>query len=231
LLASSGSGVLVAQDPGRLADGLVGGSYVRIAAGRVAPVSPEGSMKEWKPGTGVNVMFENWDNGSGGPSIIGFAFFVDYSLLPFDPQQFTVDYDPRLNGALRTSSAKRAGIFQLGINTRFRIPTPYIMPWVGVGFGFLDWRPGKISYTTASGSFTTKQQNRSGGGISFSGGLDKHIYDRWAIFGEAVYSYSITSFGQGLGASGSQCVATNCDLLKNTQLGTIRGGLRVRTSR
>ena len=39
--------------------------------------------------------------------------------------------------------------------------------------------------------------------------------------------YGYTSFGQGLAGSGSACLTSGCDLLKNTPLGTIRGGLRV----
>jgi hypothetical protein len=78
---------------------------------------------------------------------------------------------------------------------------------------------------------TAKQQNRSGGALSFSGGLDKHIYDRFAVFADATYTYGYTSFGGGLAGSGSACLQADCDLLKNTQLGVIRGGLRVRVGR
>src|SRR4051812_44526761 len=108
LLVASAGTRLLAQSGDAMADGLTAGSYVRIAAGRVTPINPSGGFKDWKSGVGANVMFENWDNGRGGASMIGFAFYLDYSLLPFDDKQFSTEYDPRLNGPLQSASAKRA---------------------------------------------------------------------------------------------------------------------------
>jgi hypothetical protein len=230
LLGSLGPVALVAQqatDP--LADGLVPGNYIRVGASSVTPVSPQGSLKDWNRGVGFGVTYENWDQGRSGVGRIGYGFMVDYALLPFNDAQFVRDFIP-LSGTTQSASAKRAGVFQAGVNLRIRIPAPYIMPSVFLQLGFLNWHPGQITYTTTTFSTpqTAKQESRSGGLVAIGGSLDKHIYDRFAIFGEALYTYAYTSFGQGLGASGSQCVASNCDLLKNTPLGSIRGGLRVR---
>jgi hypothetical protein len=226
---SLGAG-LGAQESSPFADGLTRGSYVRVSGASVSPLNAAGSFKDWKKGQGVNLMFENWDNGSGGVGRVGFGFFVDYSILPFDSKQFITEFTNGPNGVATSATAKKAHILQLGVNTRIRIPAPFIMPSISLGFGFFDWRPGEITYVAGGQTFSAKQQYRSGGAITLGGGLDKNIYDRFAIFAEALYSYAYTSFGRGLGASGSSCVASNCDLLKNTQLGTLRGGLRVRTS-
>lgn len=190
-------------------------------------------MKSWRQGSSANVMWENWDvgGGSGGLGLIGFGLYGDLGLYPFDAEQFKVDFDNGPNGRVLTAAASSARMFQFGVNTRIRIPMPYVMPSVSFGFGFLDWRPAKINYTAVGGSGTAKQQNRQGGVVTLIGGLDRQIFGRVGIFGEALYAYGFTSFGQGLGASGSQCVQSNCDLLKNTSLSTFRGGLRVRTTR
>ena len=230
LLGSLAPATVVTQqatDP--LADGLVPGNYIRVGVSSVTPVSPQGSLKDWNRGVGFGVTYENWDQGRSGVGRIGYGFMLDYALLPFNEDQFLKDFTP-LNGTAVSASANRAGVFQAGVNLRIRIPAPYIMPSVFLQLGFLNWHPGQITYTTTTFATpqTAKQESRSGGLIAIGGSLDKHVYDRFAIFGEALYTYAYTSFGQGLGASGSQCVTSNCDLLKNTSLGSIRGGLRVR---
>lgn len=217
------------------AAGLERGDYVRLSGGIVTPVNAGGSLRSWKQGTALNVMWENWDLGGGGNlGLLGFGFYGDLGLLPFDADQFIADFSTGPNGRVLTATAGHARIFQFGVNTRIRIPMPYVMPSVSLGFGFLDWRPAQITYTadrTGAVKQTAKQQNRQGGVVTLIGGLDRQIYGRVGIFGEALYSYGFTSFGQGLAASGSQCIVSNCDLLKNTTLGTLRGGIRVRTTR
>jgi hypothetical protein len=214
-----------------MTDGLVPADYLRVSGGSVSPLNAQGSLRDWNRGVGVNVLWENWNAGSNGVGRIGFGLYGDLSLLPFDDKQFVADFTTGPFGAAKTATASSAKVFQVGFTTRFRIPAPYIMPSISFSFGFLDWRPSEIQYTATSGSGSAKQQERQGGLISFGGGLDKTVVDRFAIFGEAVYTYAYTSFGRGLAASGSACVQTNCDLLKNTQFGTVRGGLRVRMGR
>jgi hypothetical protein len=198
----------------------------------VTPINPQGSLKDWSRGVGLGFTWENWDIGQRGMGRIGYGFMLDYALLPFDEDQFIKDFTP-LSGQTKTASAKKAGVFQAGVDIRFRIPAPYIMPSIHLSLGFLDWHPGQITYTTTTltTNQSAKQQHRSGGLVAIGATLDKHIYDRFAVFGEANYTYGYTSFGQGLAASGSECITTGCDLLKNTPLGTIRGGLRVRVSK
>ena len=234
MLAVAGTSLAVAprasaQATDPMADGLQRGDYFRLSGGTVTPVNPGESLRDWGRGAGFNLMWENWDvSGSGGQmGLFGFSLFGDLSFLPFKDDQFKVDFANGPNGAVVTASASNARVIQLGVNTRFRIPMRYIMPSISVGFGFLDWHPGKIDYTTARGSFTAKQQNRQGGAIIFTGALDKHLFDRYAIFGEAAYTYGFTSWGQVAGST-SACVTGECDLLKNTPLGVIRGGIRYR---
>ncbi|HEY9229607.1 MAG TPA: hypothetical protein VIP11_23360 [Gemmatimonadaceae bacterium] len=221
-----------AQVPGANTDGLIPGNYVRVSGGVVTPVNAQGSLKDWKQGTGLNFMYENWDSGPRGLSRFGFGVFGEIAFLPFDEEQFKVDFADGPFGAVRTASAGKARVIQFGLNTRFRIPVPYMTPSISLAFGFLDWNPADISYTSVTGAnATAKQQHRQGAALTAIGGLDKHIFDRYAIFAEAVYTYGYTSFGQGLAAAGSACVTSNCDLLKNTPLGSIRGGIRARISR
>ena len=220
-----------AQNP-RGADGLIPGDYARLSFSSVTPVNPSGSLKQWKSGNGVNFMWENWSTGTrNGVAMVGFGLYGDLALLPFDEAKFIEDFSSGPNGVVISARAGRARAIQLGVNTRVRLPVPYVTPSVSFGFGFIDWRPAKIDYTATLGSGTAKQQSRQGGVVSIIGGLDKNIYDRFAVFGEAAYSYGFTSFGRGLAASGSACVAANCDLLKNTPFGSLRAGLRVRASR
>jgi hypothetical protein len=220
-----------ATDP--LADHLVPGDYLRVGVSSVVPVNPQGSLNDWNRGVGLGLEYENWDVGRNGVGKVGYGFMLDYSLLPFDSDHFKSDFTP-LSGNTLTATASKAGILQVGVKLRIRIPAPFIMPSIALSLGFLDWHPGEIKYTTTTSPTveqTAKQQHRSGGLVSISGGLDKHIYDRFAIFGEAAYTYGYTSFGQGLAGSGTTCLRSSCDLLKNTPLGTIRGGLRVRVSK
>jgi hypothetical protein len=221
-----------AQDaPNKFADGLTPGDYVRAGFGSVNPINPQGAIRDWRRGTGISLGYENWDLGSGGVSRFGFGLEGSYSLYPFNESHFISDFVNGPNGRVLTATADKASIFQIGVTTRMRIPMPYIMPSIAVGFGFIDWRPGEINYTAVGGTGTAKQQHRSGGAITFTGGLDKHVVDRFAVFADASYTYGYTSFGGGLAGSGSACLQQDCDLLKNTQLGTIRGGLRVRVGR
>jgi hypothetical protein len=210
------------------AAGLTRGDYFRLSGGMVTPVNPTGSLKTWGSGTGFNLMWENWDeSGSGRMGLFGFSLVGDVSFLPFKEDEFKVAFAKGPFGAVQTATADKARVIQIGVNTRLRIPMPFIMPSVSVGFGFLDWHPGEITYTAANASHTAKQQNRQGGAVTLIGGLDKHIFDRYALFAEAAYTYGFTSWGQVAGSS-TTCINTDCDLLKNTPFGVIRGGLRYR---
>ena len=215
-----------------LADGLVPGDYIRVGVSSVSPIGGGGSLKDWRRGIGFGVLYENWDTGNTGVGRVGYGFMLDYSLLPFDSEHFVSEFVSPF-GPISSATAKRTGVLQGGLNIRIRIPAPYIMPSVSFGVGFLDWRPGEITYQPigTTTTQTAKQQHRAGGLLSATAALDKHIYDRFGIFGEAGYTYGFTSFGQGLAGSGSACLTSGCDLLKNTPLGSIRGGLRVRLGR
>lgn len=221
-----------AQDANdRYDGGLAPGDYLRVGYASVNPIHPEGSLVDWNRGRGVHLLWENWAIDSRGVSKLAFGLQGSYSVFPFNEQRFINDFVNGPNGRVLTASSNHATIYELGVVTRLRFPMPYVIPNIAVGFGFVNWRPGTIDYTAVGGTGTAKQGNRTGGSLSLSGGLDLHVVDRFFVFGDAAYTYGYTSFGSGLGGSGSACLQTSCDLLKNTQLGVIRGGLRVRVGR
>lgn len=213
-----------------MTDGLVPGDYFRFSAGAVSPVRPQGSLRDWSRGTGFALNWENWGAGPTGADIVGFGATIGYALLPLNSAEFIRNFTPTLvTGQTQTATASRAGVFELATNARIRIPAPFVMPSVLLGFGFMNWHPGTVHYTTTTGaSADAKQESRSGPELSIGAGLDKHIYDRVGVFAEALYTYGFTSFGQGLATPTGVCANNGCDALKNTSLGTIRGGLRLR---
>ena len=228
------SRVAGAQDRGgqsdRMTDGLVPGDYVRLAAGLLAPVNPQGSLADWDRGTGYSLMWENWQSGPGGVGRVGFGIGVNYGLMPLNEKHFLGDFLTPLGARATSATASNASLLEIETNVRFRIPAPFIMPSLSLGFGYINFRPSTIQYTSPEGSSATAEQRRYGGEVTIGGGLDKHIVDRFAVFGEATYTYGFTSLGQGLARPGGTCATSSngCDPLKNTTLGTIRGGLRVR---
>lgn len=220
-----------AQEVDRYADGLTPGAYLRIGGGTMTPVNAQGSLKDWKPGNGLSVAWESWDAGQTGVSRMGFAISGAYSSLRLDTGRFLGEFVPPNGGSVTSVNAGTAGVLEVTTNLIFRIPAPYIMPHITLGLGFIDWRPGEIRYTGTAGNGTTKQQHRSGGELAIGGGLDKHIYDRFAIFGEGMYVYGYTRFGGGYGTPTGVCATSGCDALRNTTVATLRGGLRVRMAR
>jgi hypothetical protein len=215
----------------RFADGLIPGAYLRVGAGTMAPVNAQGSLRDWKPGNGASVAWESWDAGQTGVSRLGFAISAAYSTLSLDSDRFLTEFTSPLGGSVNSVSGRSAGVLEVTTNLIFRVPAPYIMPHVTLGLGFIDWRPGEIRYTGTAGNGTTKQQHRSGGEVAIGGGLDKHIYDRYAVFGEATYVYGYTRFGGGYGTPTGVCATSGCDALNNTTVTTLRGGLRIRMMR
>jgi hypothetical protein len=193
-------------------------------------VNAQGNLRDWNRGQSVNVTWENWGAGSGGTDLTGFGIGIGYTMLPLNDAAFVRNFTPTLVGGQTTSAtASKAGVFEIATSLRIRIPSPFIMPHISVGFGFMNWHPGTIHYTTTTGeSADAKQQTRSGAEFTIGGGLDKQLYDRYGIFAEAIYTYGFTNIGQGLATPTGTCSANGCDALKNTTLGTIRGGLRVR---
>lgn len=216
----------------RYSDGLVAGDYVRVGAGIVSPVSPQGSLRDWDRGKTFSLMWENWQAGSGGIGRVGFGIGVNYGMLPLDEQQFISEFvDPLQRIPATSATASDASVLQIQTSVRIRIPSRFIMPSVSLAFGYINFHPGTIHYTTASGPGTTSQQRRYGGDLTIGGGLDKTIVARLGVYGEALYTYGFTSLGQGIATPSGTCPANGCDPLKNTKLGTIRGGLRVRVGR
>lgn len=211
------------------AAGLTPGDYLRVSAGYVSPVHPQGSLKEWKPGVGISATWENWQASQTGTSRAGFGVGVSYSMLPLDESRFMHDFSPAPGSTTTSATATKAAILEITTGLRIRIPSPFITPTINFAFGFINWAPGKINYTSSTGSGTAQQQHRSGAEFSIGGGLDKTLYDRWAVFGDAMYTYGFTSYGQfAAPSSGGTCVANTCDLLKNTTIAVVHGGLRVR---
>jgi len=216
-----------------MSDGLMPGDYLRISGGAATPVNAKGTLRDWGSGQAVHLLWETWGAGPSGVDIVSFGLGAGYSLLPFKSDVFVRDFIPTLVSGTRTVSANASNASVLEITTSFRvrIPAPYIMPHISVGLGFMNWHPATIHYTTDAGATgDAKQQSRSGAEVSIGAGLDKQIYDRYGLFAEATYAYGLTSFGQGLATPGN-CATTACNALKNTSIGTIHGGLRVRIGR
>jgi hypothetical protein len=231
-LAAGVGGARVAHAQISTTDGLLPGDYLRVSGGVVSPINPQGSLRDWNSGPTVNVTWENWQPGSQGVGAVGFGIGIGYTMLPLNEAHFLAIFRPVSGGTATAATASSAGIIDVATNVRIRIPVPYITPSVNLGFGFMDWRPSAIHYTATSGNGSAQQEHRSGLELSIGGGLDKTIYYRWAIFGEALYTYGFTSFGQGLATPTGTCTSNSeCDVLKNTSLGIIRGGLRVRVGR
>jgi hypothetical protein len=226
------AGLASAQDAGDpYADGLIAGDYLRLGFGMTSPVHPSGSLRDWDRGQNFSLTYENWAPGQTGVSRLAYGLNVEYSRLPLNEPQFLADFSPAPNTSATSATASPASTFLLGTNLRMRFPMLYIMPSISVGFSYIDYRPSTINFTAASGNGSTSQQHRRGAAFSFGAGLDKHIVDRFGIFGEAIYTYGFTSLGQGIANSRGTCAANGCDVLKNTTLGVIRGGLRVQVTR
>jgi hypothetical protein len=221
-----------AQEVDRYADGLVPGAYLRIGGGTMAPVNAKGTLRDWRPGTGVSVAWESWDANEGtfGLSRLGFAIAGAYSVLRLDDSRFLTEFVPPSGGSVSSVSGS-AGVLEVTTNLRYRIPAPYIMPSIVLGLGFIDWRPGQIKYSGSAGSGTTRQQHRSGAELAIGGTLDKTIVNRYAVFGEAMYVYGYTQFGGGYGTPTGVCAASGCDALRNTTVTTVRAGMRIRVMR
>jgi hypothetical protein len=208
-------------------DGLVSGDYLRIGAGSIAPVRPQGSLRDWDRGSTFGVNWEGWYGPGSTPGLVGFGIGGDFGRLPLNESEFLAHFTTPQDASATGATASSATVFTIETTVRVRIPTPFIMPSVSFGLGYLDFHPSTISYTAASGNGTTTQQHRRGAELFVGAGLDKHIVQRFGIFAEALYSYGFTSLGQGLTTPGGTCARNGCDVLKNTTLGTLRGGLRL----
>jgi hypothetical protein len=212
----------------RYTDGLVSGDYLRISAGSIAPVSPQGSLRDWDRGTTVGVNWEGWYGGAGSdPGLVGFGIGGDFARLPLNQDQFLTHFTAPDGSTATSATASSATVWSIETTVRVRIPTPFIMPSVSFGLGYMDFHPSTVNYMSAGGDGSTTQAHRRGVDLFAGVGLDKHIVQRVGIFAEALYSYGFTSLGQGLTTPGGTCARNGCDVLKNTTLGTLRGGLRL----
>ncbi len=223
-----------AQDSGSsdpLADGLVAGNYLRISGGALAPLNAQGSFRDWTGGSGIALMWENWESGSSGVDRLGFGIGATYSTLPFTSDHFLATFTTLQGVRATAATASSAPLLTIETNLRIRIPSPFIMPSIVFGFGYLNFHPSTIHYSAPTGDATTSQARKYGGELSIGGALDKQIFDRYAVFGEALYMFGFTSLGQGFATPGGACTGGSCDVLKNLSAGVIRGGLRVRVGR
>jgi hypothetical protein len=222
-----------AQDASARTGGLSAGDYLRVGGGFMTPVNPQGSLRDWQSGPSFAVTWENWQPGPGGaPSRVAFGIGAVYNRLSLNQSQFLADFTPPFGGTTTSASAKSATIIEINSNVRIRIPAPYLVPAVTLGFGFINWAPGKVTYASSNGTNgTATQQHRSGAEVTIGGGVDAPLFGRYALFADAQYVYGFTSFGRGLASPGGTCASNGCDPLKNTSVAAVRGGLRVRFSR
>jgi hypothetical protein len=224
---------LRAQTSDPYADGLRPGDYLRISGGMITPVNAQGGLKDWDRGKTIALAWESWQPNSGGNSVgnFGFAVTADYSRLPLNAPQFVSEFTPASGGTTTGATASSATAFSIGTNLRYRFPAPFIMPSIEFGFGYLDFNPSTVHYTSTTGNGNATQRHRRGAALSFGAGLDKQVVDKLGIFGEAMYTYGFTSLGYGFATPGGTCASQTCDVLKNTTLGVIRGGVRVQMGR
>lgn len=221
---------VTAQDrPGDpMASALVPGDYLRVGGGVTIPVSPQGSLRDWKSGPSLSLAYENWQAGGSGVGRVGFGLGVAYSQLSLKEDEFATDFTPPTGTT--ASASGHARLLEITSTLRIRIPAPLIMPSVNIGLGFVNWSPGTIHYTSTTGEVgTAKQSSRSGAELSLGGSVDRQLYGRFAAYVEAAYVYGYTSYGSGFGTPTSIC--SSCDPLKNTTVATVRGGLRTRIGR
>jgi hypothetical protein len=219
--------VSVAQSD-RFSGGLTEGDYVRVSAGVTSPVNAQGGFRDWKKGTGFGVAYENWQAGDNGVGRVGFSLGFGYTALALDEDKFLADFSPLSGGKATSASAGSGSLFELNTGIHVRIPAPLVVPTIRFAVGYIGWRPTRISYTAASGDGTTKQQSRNGAEVSIGAGLERHFARRFGIFGEADYVYGFTSLGQSSATPGGICASNGCDVLKNTSVTTIRGGVSVK---
>lgn len=221
-----------AGDP--YAAGLVGGNYLRASAGFTAPINPSGAYRDWNSGPAVALAWENWDNGMRGVGRLGFAIGATYASLPFDAAEFLPRFQTLAGVPATSAHASSAWLLTVETQLRYRLPVPYLMPSILFGFGYINFHPSTIHFATAAAAdATTAQEQKTGAVVSIGGGLDRQLFGRYALFGEALYGYGFTSLGGGFTNSRGTCAASNegCDVLKNIALGTVRGGLRVHIGR
>ena len=225
-LATHGRVSLAQSD--RFSGGLTEGDYIRVSAGVTNPINAQGGFRDWKKGTGFALVYENWPTGDVGVGRAGFSLGFGYSALPLNEAKFVEDFSPLSGGKATSASASSGALLELNTGLHIRIPAPLLVPTVRLGLGYIGWRPSRISYTAASGNGSTKQQTRNGAEVSIGGGLERHFAHRFGIFGEADYVYGFTSLGQSSATPGGICANNGCDVLKNTSVTTVRGGLTVK---
>ena len=212
----------------RFSGGLTEGDYVRVSAGVTNPVNAQGGFRDWKKGTGIYVGYENWQSGDNGVGRLGVSLGAAYSALPLDEAKFLSDFTPLSGEPVSKASASNGVLFEVNAGLRVRIPAPLLVPTIRFGIGYIGWRPKAVEYTTASGTGTAKQQSRNGAEATIGAGLERHFAGRFGIFGEADYVYGYTSLGQSSATPGGICADNGCDVLKNTSVTTLRGGLTVK---
>jgi hypothetical protein len=211
-----------------MAGGFSAGDYLRLSGGLSRPINPQGTLRDWKQGTSFSLTWENWGEGNPGVSSVGFGLGVGYSMLPLDEQAFVSSFSPPSGVSTRSATAGQAGILEITTNIRIRIPAPLVMPAFNLGFGFIDWLPASVQYVGSDNvAGTARYAHRSGAEVSLGGSLERQLFDRYGIFGEAAYTYGYTSYGQGFATPGSTCARGGCDALKNTTFAIVRGGVRV----
>jgi hypothetical protein len=213
----------------RMAGGFTSGDYVRAGGGLTTPVNAQGSLRDWGAGPTASLTWESWGGGPTDLGRAGFGIGVAYSMLPFKSDVFAAEFTPLTGGKTTSASADRAGVLEITSNLRIRVPFPYVMPAFNIGFGFINWRPGKINYVSTSGNGTVRQQTRSGAELSLGASLERHLFDRYGAYVEGAYVYGYTTYGRGFATPGSVC-STSCDPLKNTTIATFRAGLRVKVA-
>ena len=156
---------------------------------------------------------------------MGFGVGADYSRLPLNEAQFNSDFTS-LGAHPTSATASSATAFTISTAIRFRIPGAIHHAEPRSRIRIYGFHSEHRALQAPTGSGTANQLRRRGAAFTFGGGLDKHIVDRYAIFAEAVYTTASRASVRASRRRAARASNTQCDVLKNTAFGVLRGGLR-----
>ena len=203
------------------------------AAASTIPVNAQGSLRDWKRGTGINLAWENWQPGAHGVGRVGFGLDVAYSRLAARTRPVRRRFRARTDrhcgrrvGASRRFSRSTS-------NLRIRIPAPCVMPAItSASASSIGRRETSITHRPPARTGTASSHRAAALSSSLGGASIEQIYRSLRDLWRSGVRLRIHELRRAASRTPSEHVLhSGCDLLKNTTVGTLRGGLRVRLGR